>query len=236
VSISDSELNALKNLDTPTVANAIELFNVRPRNTGFMRPEVRSIFPEMGVMVGYACTATIQADQPASKTRQLQVSDYWDSILRVPKPRVLVMQDLDNPTGVGSFWGEVQANIHKRLGCVGAVTNGGVRDLDEIERLGFNLYASHVLVSHAHVHLVDFESRVRVGGLVISQGDLIHADRHGVQIVPREIAGRIIKAAGEIRRLEGEFIDFCKSKEFSINELKIRFPKLREAMSRIVTD
>src|SRR5258706_12612530 len=120
-------MEALRNLSTPTVANAIELFNVRPRNEGFLAPEIRCLFPDLGVMVGSAVTARFAARQPA--TRPGSRYESWKYILEMPAPRVLVLQDMDEPPGVGAFIGEVMTTIHQRLGCVGAVTNGCMRDL-----------------------------------------------------------------------------------------------------------
>ena len=218
--LSAAELSALKRYDVPTVANAIETFNVRPRNAGFMRPEIRSVFPELGVMVGYAVTAKIRADQPPPAGQAASNFDWWDYILKTPRPRVVVIEDLDDPPSVGSFWGEVQANIHKALGCAGAVTNGGVRDLNEVGPLGFHFFAPHVIVSHAYVYMVEFDVPVQVGGLTINTGDLLHADRHGVQVVPLEIARQIPAAAEKIFVREHRIIDYCKSPEFSPEGLK----------------
>jgi regulator of RNase E activity RraA len=216
-----SDLLALKRYDAPTVANAIETLNVRPRSAGFMRPEIRCIFPELGVMAGYAVTARMRAARPPAPADKPAVNfDWWDFILKTPLPRVVVIQDLDDPPAVGSFWGEVQGNIHKALGCAGAVTNGGVRDLNEVGPLGFHFFAQHVIVSHAYVYMVDFGGPVQIGGLTIRTGDLIHADRHGVQVLPIEIARNIPAAAEKVMARERRIIDYCKSPEFTPEGLK----------------
>lgn len=132
----------------------------------------------------------------------------------------MVMQDLDQPSGVGAYFGEVQSTIHKRLGCVGVVTNGHVRDLDEARPLGFHYFAGGVCVSHAYVHLVDFGGPVKVGGTVVRTGDLIHADKHGVLVVPPGIAGEIPEAAARIAEREQKIIGHCNSDSFSLEELK----------------
>jgi regulator of RNase E activity RraA len=217
--LTPEELDALRRLSTPTIANAIELFNVRPRNQGFMGPEIRCIFPDMGVMVGYAATATIRAEYPAPGGPPSRVP-YWEHILSVPAPRIAVLQDLDQPPGIGSFWGEVQANIHRALGCVGCVTNGGVRDLDEVRALGFHFFAQHVIVSHAYVHIVEYGVPVKVGGLLVRPGDLLHADKHGVISIPLEIARDIPRAAAEIEARERRIISLCQSPDFTVEKLK----------------
>ncbi len=219
--LTREELSGLKRYDAPTVANAIETFNVRPRSQGFMPPEIRCIFPEMGVMVGYAVTAKIvAAAAPAPGEKVASNFDWWDFIQTVPRPRVIVIQDLDTPPCVGSFWGEVQSNIHKALGCAGTVTDGGVRDLNEVGPLGFHFFAREVIVSHAYVRMVEFGTPVQVGGLTVHSGDLIHADCHGAQVVPIDVARDIPKAAERIFEREHRIIDFCKSAEFTAEGLK----------------
>jgi regulator of RNase E activity RraA len=218
MSLTKQDLDALRSLSTPTVSNAVELFNLRPRNQGFMSPEIRCLFPEFGVMVGYAVTARFAADQPPAKPAPR--SDFWKRILEIPEPRVVVMQDLDQPVGVGAYFGEVQSTIHLRLGCAGVVTNGHVRDLDEVHGMGFHYFAGGVCVSHAYVHLVDFGAPVKVGGTLVRTGDLIHADKHGVLVVPTEVAHDVPAAAAKVAEREQRIIGHCKSPDFSIDELK----------------
>ena len=210
-------LKALQALSTPTVSNAIELFNVRPRNHGFMSPEVRCLFPELGVMTGYAVTGRFAAEQPAS--RPASRYDFWKHILEVPEPRIIVLQDMDQPSGVGAFFGEVMANIHKRLGCIGVVTNGHVRDLDEVRAFGFHFFAAGPCVSHAYVHLIDFGGPVKVGGAIVHSSDIIHADKHGVLVVPKEIAQDVSEAAARVTEREQRIIGHCSSPNFSLEEL-----------------
>jgi regulator of RNase E activity RraA len=139
---------------------------------------------------------------------------------------VAVIHDLDRPV-IGSFWGEVNANIHKALGCVGTVTDGSVRDLDEVRELGFHFFANCVTVSHAYVHLVEVDIPVKVGALVVKPGDLIMGDKHGVISIPLEIAKDIPKAAQLIEDWERRVINFCESKEFTVDGLKDRFTSPR---------
>jgi regulator of RNase E activity RraA len=221
MNLATAELDALRKLSTPTVSNAIELFNVRPRHQGFMSPEIRCQFPDLGVMVGYAVTARFAARQPGTKPAARY--DFWHQVLETPEPRVVVMEDLDQPPGVGAYFGEVQTNVHRRLGCVGLVTNGHVRDLDEIRGLGFHVFAAGPCVSHANVHLVDFGSPVLVRGTAVHTGDLIHADKHGVLLVPKEIAREIPKAAAQVAEREQRIIGHCQSPNFSLEELKRLF-------------
>ena len=218
--LNREEMESLRRWSTCAVSNGIELFNIRPRNGGFMFPEIKCIFPELGAMIGYAVTAVISADSPEG--RRIQPPDWWEMILKIPEPRVIVIHDIDHRV-VGSFWGEVNANIHRALGCVGTVTDGSVRDLDEVREMGFHFFSSCVTVSHAYVHLVEMGIPVKVGGLVVKPGDLILGDKHGVISIPLEIARDVPKAAQLVEDWERPVINYCKSKEFNIEGLKERY-------------
>jgi 4-hydroxy-4-methyl-2-oxoglutarate aldolase len=217
--LSDQELKNLELWPTPAISNAIETFKVRPRNEGFMLG-IKCLFPDFKPMVGYACTATMLADQPAVERDRGAAAAHWDNILNTPGPRVAVIHDLDQPRCIGSLWGEVNANIHEALGCLGVVTDGGVRDLDEVKELGFHFFAADVIPSHAYVHIVDSGLPVKVGGLVVNNGDLIHADKHGVVVIPQEIAREVPRACQEVEDRERRIINFCKSPAFNIGALK----------------
>ena len=218
--LNKEELESLRRWPTCAISNGIELFNIRPRNEGFMLPEIKCVFPELGAMIGYAVTAVISADSPEG--RRIQPSDWWEMILKIPEPRVVVIHDIDRPV-VGSFWGEVNANIHRALGCVGTVTDSSVRDLDEVREMGFHFFSSCVTVSHAYVHLVEIGIPVKVGGLVVKPGDLILGDKHGVISIPLEIARDVPKAAQVVEEWERPVINYCKSKGFTIEGLKERY-------------
>ena len=227
VSLTAEELDALRRYSSPSIANAIETFNAVPRNRGFMGPEIRSLFPELGPMAGYAVPAMIRADLTPAEGHRVAPQDWWDYIRTVPPPRILVMQDLDNPRPVGAFWGEVQANLHKALGCVGAISDGGVRDLDEVRRLGFHFFAPHVLVSHAYVHIVKMGLPVQVGGLAVRPGDLLHGDQHGVVHIPDSLARDVARAAAGVEEMERQIIGCCQSPDFSVEKLKEVWKRLR---------
>jgi len=215
--LKKEEIEAIRRWSTCAVANAIELFNVRPRNEGFMLSEIKCLFPDLGPMIGYAVTAVISAESPEG--RRIQPQQWWEEIQKISAPRVAVIHDLDRPV-VGSFWGEVNANIHRALGCVGAVTDGSVRDLDEVKELGFHFFASCVSVSHAYVHLVDVGIPVKVGGLLVKPGDLIMGDKHGVISIPLAIAKDVPQAAQLIEDWERKVINFCKSDKFTVAGLQ----------------
>jgi regulator of RNase E activity RraA len=209
------------------VANAIETFDARPRTAGYMSSELRALFPELGPLVGHAVTALVRAEAPPLDGHRASLFGYWDFIRTIPEPRVIVIHDLDEPRGQGSQWGEVQANIHRALGCAGVITDGSVRDLDEVRALGFQFVAAHVSVSHAYVHLVDFGLPVKVGGLWVKSGDLVHADQHGVVTIPSDLAGRLPDAVARIEALERRIISLCQSPEFSAERLKALYQEIR---------
>src|SRR5918995_3353431 len=222
-----SVIDALKKITSPSVANAIETFKVRPRHQGNVSSEIRCLFPELGPMVGYAVTALIRAESAPLDGHRASTYGWWDYVQTIPAPRVIVVHDLDEPRGQGAQWGEVQANLHKALGCVGTVTDGSVRDLDEVRALGFQFVAAHVSVSHAYVHMVDFGLPVKVGGLWVKPGDLMHADQHGAVSIPVDIAEKIPEAVAKVEADERQIISICQSRDFSADKLKELYKRIR---------
>ncbi|MDA0735362.1 MAG: RraA family protein [Chloroflexi bacterium] len=215
--VSEATLKALQGIDGPSICNAIEGFNFRPKNQGFMLPEIRSIFQDFPPAVGYAVTGVISANQQEGHTVGREA--WWDLIASVPEPRFIVLRDIDNPP-LGAYWGEVQGNIHKALGAVGVITDGTVRDLDEVHALGFQFFAKEVSVSHAYVHLVDINIPVTIGGLTVNTGDLLHGDKHGVSHIPFELADRIPEMVQTIAEYEQKTISVCQSPNFTLEQLK----------------
>jgi 4-hydroxy-4-methyl-2-oxoglutarate aldolase len=219
-SVDEHVLNALRQIDTCMVSNAIETFDVRLRNTGFANASIRCIFKDFPPMVGYAATARLRSgDPPMSGRFYRDRADWWNSILKIPAPRVVVLEDLDKPPGVGAFLGDMHAAILKALGCVGYVTDGAVRELPRVREMGLQLFAGSVAVSHAYAHIFEFGAKVNVGGLEVQPGDLLHGDRHGILTVPRQIAVQIPAVATKLQQSEQKVIDFCRSKEFSVDQL-----------------
>lgn len=214
-------LDALRRLDSCTVSNAIETFAVRLRNTGFADARIRCIFEDLPPMVGYAATARLRTvEPPMTGGSYHDRTDWWNSILRVPSPRIVVLEDLDKPPGFGAFLGDVHAAILRALGCVGYVTGGAVRDLPRVRNQGLQLFAANVAVSHAYAHIFDFGSKVKVGGLEVNPGDLLHGDRHGLLTVPKEIASEISAVAAKLQEAEAKVIAFCRSQEFTVDKLR----------------
>lgn len=219
--LSSEQLEALRRLDTCSVSNAIETFGVRLRNEGYVDDTVRCLFPEFQPMLGYAVTAIIRGSAPPTDDGYFpDRTDWWDYILRVPAPRVVVLQDIATRPGLGALVGVVHMNILQALQCVGVVTNGAVRSLPEAESAGFHLFASGVSVSHAYVHIIDVASPIEVGGLKIHSGDLLHGDLHGVQSIPLDIAAGVPAAAERILARKQELIGLCHSPGFTLEKLR----------------
>lgn len=220
-SVDEHVLSALRKIDTCMISNAIEIFDVRLRNTGFADARIQCMFEDFPPMVGYAATARLRTGEPPIAGRiYRERSDWWNSILQVPAPRVVVLEDLDKPPGLGALLGDMHAAILKALGCVGYVTDGAVRELPRVRNMGFQLFAGNVAVSHAYAHLFDFGGKVKIGGLDVEPGDLLHGDRHGILTIPNQIAAEIPAIAAKLQQDEQRVIDFCKLKEFSVNQLR----------------
>jgi len=218
---TEKELAALRQFDTCTIANAVEKFEVRLRNTGFTDASIHCRFPDAAPMVGYAVTARLRTeDPPITGVAFHNRTDFWNAILQAPWPRVLVLQDMDERPGRGAFVGDVHAAILKALGCVGYVTNGAVRELPSVARVGMQLFSGNLAVSHAYAHIYDVGSPIEVGGMVVHPGNLLHGDLHGVLNLPLEIAAEVPGIAAELRRAEQKVIDFCGSSEFSVAKLR----------------
>jgi regulator of RNase E activity RraA len=214
--LSTAQIEELKRFNTPTVANAIELFDVRPRHVGFLPHTIRCLLPELGVMVGYAVTSQTRAE-PSDEPAPDLTAEYLRYVAGQPGPKVAVGQDLDRPAGLGAQFGEVNATIHQRLGCVGHITDGCPRDLDEVAALGFHLYGQNPCVSHAYIRLVDFGKPISVAGVPVHPGDLVHADKHGVCLVPEEVASRLADACRKVEALERPLLALCRDETFKFS-------------------
>ncbi|MFZ0579718.1 MAG: RraA family protein [Candidatus Acidiferrales bacterium] len=221
-------LEQLRTLSGCVVASAIEPFGVRLRNKGFTDSRLRCIFDDLPPIVGYAVTARIRTSDPPMEGHSFyDHRDWWDSLLTTPAPRVVVIEDMDKEPGLGAFIGEVHANILRALGCVGLVTNGAVRDLPQVNRINFQMFAGNVSLSHAYSHVFDFGRTVEIAGLAVRPGDLIHGDLHGVQTVPLEIAQDVPARALKILERRQNLISYCKSDAFSLPNLRRKIQELK---------
>ena len=219
--LTDELIAELTSVDTPTVCNALENLIPERRGSGFTTRPLVCTRPELGPTVGVARTATIRATQDSRSPGDSAAARdaYYEYIDRGPKPSVVVIHDLDDEPGYGSFWGEVNSNIHKGLGCLAVVTDGSVRDLPDIAE-GFQMLADRVGPSHAFVHVVDHSSPVTVAGMKVADGDIIHADQHGAVVIPHSVCGEIKQAANLIARRERVIITAAQQPGFDVDELR----------------
>jgi len=195
--LSHADLLQLKRWNTPTIYNGWEQITAGdPAADGFNLEETRDFMPQMGPMIGYAVTVVIE---PSNKAHREANADAWDAYRRyvagVPGPKIVCVQDLDKPRTIGSFWGEVNSNAHRALGCVGTIVDGAIRDVDEMTNAGFKALARRLCVGHAHVHPVRWGCEVEVFGRAIAPGDLIHADKHGFLVIAPEEQENILEAS-----------------------------------------
>jgi 4-hydroxy-4-methyl-2-oxoglutarate aldolase len=226
--LSRTGFERLRLLDTCLVSNAIERLNVRPRNEGSVAGSaVLSLFPRLPPMLGYAVTGRMRATSAPVRGRAYHENmHWWRYVASMPAPRVMVVQDIDPQPGAGALVGELHAVIGLALDCAGYVSNGSARDLAAVEALGFPLFAGGAAVSHMYAHISDFGNPVELGGLIISPGDLIHGDRHGVHVIPLSIASQIPGMAAQIEREENELKNLCRSPNFSLRRLSEQLNEL----------
>ena len=194
--INHSELLKLKRWNTPTIYNGWEQITKSDAGKdGFNLEETTDFMPQMGPMVGYAVTVVIEPGNPVHKQKPNVWEGYREYIASVPGPKIVVVQDLDKPSTYGSFWGEVNSNVHRALGCVGTITDGAIRDLDEMNNAGFKALARRLSVGHAYSTPVKWNCEVEVFGRKIQSGQLIHADKHGFLVIPDEDIENLLDAA-----------------------------------------
>jgi 4-hydroxy-4-methyl-2-oxoglutarate aldolase len=191
-----AELLQLKRWNTPTIYNGWEQITSHDVTAdGINLEETRDFMPQMGPMVGYAVTLVIEPSVAGHKRQAAAWDDWRRHVAAIDGPKIVVVQDLDKPRVIGSFWGEINANTHRALGCVGTITDGAIRDLDEMTNAGFKALARRLCVGHAHVVPVRWGEPVTVFGQTIRPGQLIHADKHGFLAIPPEDEPRLLEAA-----------------------------------------
>jgi 4-hydroxy-4-methyl-2-oxoglutarate aldolase len=195
--LSYTELLKLKRWNTPTIYNGWEAITKQPINRGaFNLEETRDFMPELGPMVGYAVTVLFEPSNPDHPKKNANAwNEYRQYVASLDGPKIVVLQDLDKPEVIGSFWGEVNSNVHKALGCIGTITDGAIRDVDEMKNAGFKALARRLCVGHAYSTPVKWNCEVEVFGTKVKPGDLIHADKHGFLVIPDEDQERILEAS-----------------------------------------
>jgi 4-hydroxy-4-methyl-2-oxoglutarate aldolase len=219
--LTDQQMNDIRKLGTCRVADAIEVSGVRLRNEGYTWPGLQYLTGALPPMLGYAATCRVKTKDPHPVGQSYyDRTDWWESIDKLPAPRVAVMQDLDSTPGLGASAGEVHASIFCALKVAGMVTNGSVRDIPAAAAMQFPMFAGSVSVSRAYTHMVDFGEPVEIFGLTIRTGELLYGDGHGLLTIPIEIAAEIPRIAEEIARERKTIIDLCRSPDFSLDKIR----------------
>lgn len=218
-----ADLEALRQYDTPTICNGLEIVAPSRRAVGFTAEPMTAANPKLPPVVGLARTGTLRAKEPPRGPVADRL-DWYDYVADADLPTIVVLQDLDDPPGYGAFWGEVHSTVHKALGAEGCVTNGSFRDVDMLVH-GFQILGGRIGPSHAHVHLVDFGRPVNVFGMEAAHDDVVHADFHGAVVIPAGAVRALPAAIELVSRRERVILDVCRAPGFTA-------ARLREAVAR----
>jgi len=223
MSITRQTLDKLARFDTPTICNVIELFDVRPRNTGYTDARIRCEFPSLTPMVGFASTAAFRCDAPpAGGPGYGGLDEQLATFAELPGPAVVVFQDLDDPP-VGATFGEVMCTTYQAFGSVGLVTSGAGRDIEQVRAVGYPIFTGGTIASHGYNHILHIGLPVRIGGLMIGQGDLLHGDANGLTTIPLELAAAVADLAEEFIAAEQVVMDYLRGPgEKSIDQFRQR--------------
>ena len=240
--ITGETLGKLGRFDTPTICNLIELFDVRPRDAGYMDDRIKACFPEMPPVVGFAATATFRASMPPRDGDGYSSNEaYAEHFGELSGPAVVVFQDLDSPPVAATF-GEVMCTIYKTFGARGLITSGAGRDLDQVRRLGFPVFTSGAICAHGYVHIPQIFVPVHVGGIALYPNDLLHADCNGVTTIPVEIAREVADIGDEFVEAEAVILNALRESGPSLEVLRAaraesqhRIQQLRQRVSRAQT-
>lgn len=211
MNIPDHVLATLRRFDTPTVCNVIELFDAIPRTAGYLDGRITPCYPKLPPMVGYAVTATFRAGaKPRSGDVYAGLEKQARLLAETPGPKVVVFQDLDDPPVAATF-GEIMCTTYKAFGAVGLITSGAGRDLDQVEALEFPCFTGGTICSHGYCQIVELNVPVRVGGVWINPGDLLHGDRNGVTTIPRDLAAATAVGCERLMAAEQIVLDYLKT-------------------------
>ena len=220
--LTAEQLEELRSMDSPTIANAIEVFKIRDDTEGFLGMDIPCLTPEFGVMLGYAVTVSADSMTPGKARNRQGHMRVFEALAASPKPAVLVVKDVGPRRTHACFHGDVLATISRRLGAVGIVTDGGVRDLDGIRPLGYHVFAAGLVVAHGTFNFLDVGNPVEVSGVRVRAGDLVHGDASGVTTIPLEIADRVYAECLKLREREAALRDYAHSRDFSLEGLRAK--------------
>jgi len=233
VGLLPEQLNELRRYDSPTICNAVELWNLRPRSTGYMNQKIKACFPSFPPMVGYALTSTFRSmSPPRGGDVYGSIGTQLDAFASLPGPPVIVFQDLDEPCAAATF-GEVMCSTYKRFGAQGLVTSGTGRDIAQVESLGFPVFTNGEMAAHGYCHIISINVPVTVGGMVIYPGDLIHGDLNGITTIPHEIATEVPGVCQEIADAEALILNYLKKADVTVNEFNAARKECADVINKI---
>ena len=209
----------LRSVDTPTLSNAIEVLQVRPRNEGFTPVQIRCLFPELGRMVGHAVTALVETMTPGAGDRASFIPLY-EAVKDCPKPTVVVFQEVGHHQEYAAHCGEVMATIFRRLGAAGLISDSAVRDLPEVRAMGFQYFARGAVASHAYFRIVRVGVPIQVWGMSVRPNDIIHGDENGLIVVPSTGMEKLPAAVDAVRKRESKLMDYVRGPQFNFEGLR----------------
>lgn len=219
--IPPASLDYLQRVDSPTIANAIEPFDVRDRTEGFIGGRVQCQFPDLGVMVGRALTVTM-SNAPGATASRDGYWQMWDALAAMEGPVVIAIADASGEPHRVAYAGEVMTTIAMRLGAVGMVTDGALRDVDEVHDLGFHYFMKYPVVSHANFEITSVGEPIELDGQVVMTGDILHGDRNGIVVVPDEVLEGLPAAVDSVREKEAATMAYVRGDDFDYADLKQR--------------
>jgi regulator of RNase E activity RraA len=224
--LTRASIEALAQFDTASVCNALEVLRPEYRSSGFTRLPLIAARPALKPVVGVARVARIRAAEPSRGPVPDRIS-WYEYVARSDLPTMVVIQDVDDSPGTGSFWGEVHSEVHRALGAAGCVTNGSYRDTELLAE-GFQILGGHVGPSHAHVHLVEYGEPVEVCGMRVAHGDIVHADYQGAVVIPADCVAGLAAAVDLVSRREKAILDVCRDPNFTLAKLKQALASAKE--------
>jgi 4-hydroxy-4-methyl-2-oxoglutarate aldolase len=231
--LTTTQLNDLRQFDSPTICNAVELWNLRPRNLGYMNLDIKACFPTFPPMVGYALTSTFRSmAPPRGGDAYGSIGAQLDAFDACPGPPVIVFQDLDEPCASATF-GEVMCSTYKRFGAQGLITSGTGRDLAQVESLGFPAFTNGATAAHGYCHILSINRPVSVGGMIIYPGDLLHGDLNGITTIPAEIATEVPEVCREIARAEAIVLDYLRLEHVTIAGFNVARKECGDAINAL---
>lgn len=217
--LTPSQLEFLRSVDSPTIANAIEKLNVRDRSTGYIGAEAQCVFPELGTMIGRAVTVRM-SNAYGAQGSQAGYWKLWETLDAFEGPSVIVMADSSGNPGRVAYAGEIMARLAQRLGAVGMVTDGALRDIEEVRSIGFHYFMQYAVVSHANFEVLSVGEPIDIGGERILTGDLLHGDRNGVVVIPDAVIDQLPAIVEDVRQAEARDMALIASDDFTLDKYK----------------